>query len=364
MSRLKSIVFALGTVFCALSLGFVIQEGSVSEPARPLNVADIVPTSSLAPVEPSSDAITEDAPPVVEAGLETPVDETIQAPEADPLAIPASLAAAVRIETLPPKADRLAPPKLAATQPPAAAEAPAPLTTVAAVDATDTGCDITMTATPAAAAMVDLSLTASCLPEARVTLHHSGLMITEMTDATGTLTTSLPALAETAVFIAAFENGEGAVAQTSVSSLPFYDRVAVQWQGDLRVELHAREFGAAYWTEGHIWHENRGAPENAARGESGFLLQLGRPELADAFLAEVYSFPAGTAQREGMIDLTVEAEIFEGNCGRNIESQTLELRDGASLRTQDLTVAVPDCDAAGDFLLLKNMLENLKIARN
>ena len=34
------------------------------------------------------------------------------------------------------------------------------------------------------------------------------------------------------------------------------------------------------------------------------------------------------------------------------------------LRTQDLTLAMPDCQATGDFLVLNNLLENLKIAAN
>ena len=34
------------------------------------------------------------------------------------------------------------------------------------------------------------------------------------------------------------------------------------------------------------------------------------------------------------------------------------------MQARELTLAMPDCDAAGDFLVLKNVFDDLNIARN
>ena len=92
-------------------------------------------------------------------------------------------------------------------------------------------------------------------------------------------------------------------------------------------------------------------------------MQLGDENQLAPRLAEVYSVPRLGGSKTGAIDLTVETEVTAINCGRDISAQTLELRDG-TLRTRDLTLAMPDCAATGDFLVLNNLLETLKIAGN
>lgn len=84
-------------------------------------------------------------------------------------------------------------------------------------------CPVTLTAEPAAAAMVTLTLDAPCYAEDRVAFHHEGMVFSELTDAEGALTLSVPALAEYAIFVAVFQDGEGASAEAEVSSLAFYD---------------------------------------------------------------------------------------------------------------------------------------------
>ena len=39
------------------------------------------------------------------------------------------------------------------------------------------------------------------------------------------------------------------------------------------------------------------------------------------------------------------------------------MADGA-MKTQDLTLAVPGCDAVGSFLVLNNLVTDLKVASN
>ena len=228
----------------------------------------------------------------------------------------------------------------------------------------DTGfdCEITMTAQPLAGAMVDVRLIAPCNASERVTLHHQGMMFTEVLQPDGTLSVSIPALAEQAIFIASFPSGDGALASTEVTSLPFYDRVVLQWKGEAGLQLHAREFAADYFTDGHIWAAAAGNLTSAAKGEGGFLTRLGRMDTPEALVAEVYSFPSGTAQQSGQILLSIEAEVTATNCDGRVEAQTLEIRDGDGLRTRELMVEIPGCDSLGDFLVLKNLVEDLIIA--
>lgn len=225
-------------------------------------------------------------------------------------------------------------------------------------------CDITLTADPAPAAMVDLIVEASCLPSEQLTLHHNGMMFHAMTDGSGRSNLRVPALAKKAVFIASFESGEGAVAQIDVPMIDFYDRVVVQWRGDTGLGLHALEFDAAYFGAGHIHNGAPGDMGTAASGTSGFLTHLGEGTGPQVLNAEVYSFPTRTAQNAGRIGLSVEAEVTADNCGTEIEAQTLQLKPGTTLRSQDVTLYMPDCDASGDFLVLNNLFEDLKVAAN
>jgi hypothetical protein len=231
-----------------------------------------------------------------------------------------------------------------------------------APEETGFACDVTMTATPIAGAMMTVDLTAPCHGSERVTLHHNGLMFTSLMQPDGSLSVDVPALTEHALVIASFLDGSGAVAMTDVTSVPFYDRVVLQWRGDAGLQLHAREFDAEYFTDGHIWHGAGGDPTRAAKGQGGFLTSLGTADAPDALLAEVYTFPSGMTDTAGIVTLTVEAEIIASNCDSSVEAQTLEIRNGGTLTSKELTIDVPGCDAIGDFLLLKNIVEDLTIA--
>jgi hypothetical protein len=89
---------------------------------------------------------------------------------------------------------------------------------------------------------------------------------------------------------------------------------------------------------------------------------LGTADAPDALFAEVYSFPSGMTQAAGTVALTIETEIIASNCNSSVEAQTLEVRNGGELTSKELTIDVPGCDAIGDFLLLKNLVEDLTIA--
>ncbi|MDQ2094258.1 translocase [Rhodalgimonas zhirmunskyi] len=244
-----------------------------------------------------------------------------------------------------------------------AATAPLPATPREA-PMTANSCEISLKASPQAAALVDLTLDAPCLPNERVTFHHNGMMFTETTGMNGELALSVPALTENAVFIASFANGEGAVANATVTSLGFYDRAVVQSEAENAVSLHALEFGADYGDRGHINADAPGDIAKAAAGEGGFLMVMGNPQIAKGIMAQVYSFPAGFTSAEGEIALSVEIEVTDANCGRPLDAQSIEALQGGKLSVQTLDLTMPDCDAVGDFLVLKNLVNDLKVAKN
>lgn len=322
MARLTSYILGGATFVCALGIGYVMQYG-LGLPGAKTHNADL--TLEISSITPTSSAV---ALPLMPKDIQVEP----QLPD-EPIVIKAAAESQLPEPELP--------------------ENPA---------ASGFACDIAMTAEPGAGALVDLVLTAPCNASERVTIHHQGLMFTEVMQPDGSLTVTVPALAEQASFIASFANGDGAMATAEVTSLSFYDRVAVQWKGEAGLQLHAREYAAEYFTKGHVWAASAGSLTAAAMGEGGFLTRLGQADTPQALVAEVYSFPAGTAKRGGKVLLTVEAEVTGKNCNTDVEAQTLEIRDGGSLRVQDLTLDMPLCDSVGDFLVLKNLFEDLTIA--
>ncbi|KAA8608598.1 translocase [Salipiger aestuarii] len=333
MARLKTYLLALATVGVAFAIGYVMQHAAGSNhpdiAASDVDVDSIVDTSFVAPR-----SYPVGRTDVTGADMALPAVATLGGAGTD---LPARIL-------------------LAAVQSPPADAAPV-------LDKSDIfDCGITLRAEPRAGALVGLALSAPCLAHERVTIHHHGMMFTAMTDADGMLAANVPALSENALFVAAFDNGDGMTVRTDVPALPFYDRVVLQWKGDTGLQLHAREFGAGYYSDGHVWAASAGDLGRTARGEGGFMTLLGDPEAEAPLLAEVYSFPIGTARKDGTVAVTIEAEVSAENCGTEVAAQTLERHDTGPVRVRDLTLDMPGCDDASGFLVLKNLVENLKIA--
>jgi hypothetical protein len=361
----KRYITAGGTFAVILMIGFVMQNGqssapqvstnAIDAPAEPMEIAQGALTS--ASLETPQPADTIPATPV-SAPAETPIAPTPVAAPADADTDKAPVETASLVDA--PASSGLPRMNAALDMPGAPTDGPGTLEAPKA----QADCAVAMTAETMAAALVKLNLSAPCLPNERVTMHHNGMMFSEATDADGALEIMVPALTETAVFIASFADGKGAVANAKVSSLEFYDRAVVQSDSESSVSLHALEFGADYDDKGHVWTQAAGTITDAATGKGGFLISLGNPEVADALMAEVYTFPSGIAENDGDIELSVEIEVTAMNCGRDIEAQSLETGKDGKLSVQALELTMPDCDAIGDFLVLKNLVNDLKVARN
>ena len=62
-------------------------------------------------------------------------------------------------------------------------------------------------------------------------------------------------------------------------------------------------------------------------------------------------------------DFGIEVEVTALICGLEIEAQSLEVITG-DLKMRELSLSVPDCDTKGTFLVLNNLVEDLKVASN
>ncbi|KAA9006919.1 translocase [Histidinibacterium aquaticum] len=406
MSKLRKIAIAGGTFGVALSIGFVMQnedvmaarfgtdipelEGGVyDEPILPPPGPDALANGPVpqqqtppasedlagSPMPEGAPAQTADAAPEAEQEGPGPAIVFHQAPERaeedTAEAAPVVLAAAPAIDaSLLPARDVVTLAAAFENDQPRVPASPRGLTAPdgqisrasAPSDPENGACRTTLTAEPAEAAMVDLTLESPCMAEEQATIHHQGMLFTMLTDEAGTARASVPALSEAAVFIASFESGDGAVATARVPSLPDFDRAVLQWEGETGLQLHAREFGAAYGSEGHVWQAAARGPEVAATGEGGFLVRLGDGAGVSPLFAEVYTFPTAASPVSGDIFLSVEAEITEESCGEEIAAQSIQVKADGAADALDLTLAMPGCDAVGEFLVLKNMLADLTLA--
>jgi hypothetical protein len=175
---------------------------------------------------------------------------------------------------------------------------------------------------------------------------------------------SIPALARQAEVTVTFDDGRGTEAVATVASAPEYARTGVIWHGGAGLHLRALEFGARLGEPGDVWAEAPRSPDYGVNGKGGFLTRLGRADMANPILAEVYSIPTGRMKRDGTVRLSIEAEVTDLSCGKVVSGKTFELGGDEPGRSIALDLTMPQCDALGGYLELKNLLQDMKIARN
>lgn len=357
--NIKRLVLAGGSMATAAAIGFVMQSGDTAQGryASAAAVPDISGTAAE-PLQVTDIKLTSASSSDVSADLK-PMDQVKTTRREDRQRFDSAAATGTSQPFAEPREDgvqtaALGDTALSDTVPESGT---APLPSAGA-------CAIEMTAQASAAAMVDVTLTAACFPNDRVTIHHNGMMFTQTTDENGVLKAMVPALSQNAVFIAAFSNGEGALANAEVTSLEFYDRMVVQSKASSELHINAFEFGAEYLDPGHVTAKSARSMEDAAKGEGGFITTLGDFDAPDALVAEIYTFPTATSKHNGDVNVSVDAEVTTANCGLRVEAQTLEVSAAGTMKVQDLTLPIPACDAVGDFLVLQNLLGDLKVARN
>jgi hypothetical protein len=219
-------------------------------------------------------------------------------------------------------------------------------------------CDTTLDLMAEANAMIGITLLAPCHPNQRVVLRHAGLAVTAQTTSTGALFTAIPALEADATVELSFADGTDASGTIAMPDVATLRRFGVQWQADDAFQVHAFENGAAYGAPGHVSAADPHRPAAGMQATGGFLSLLGDAATDNPLLAEVYTFPADLTAKP---EVVVEAAVTDKTCARELLAETLS-SSGGSVFVTDLTLAMPECDAVGDYLVLKNLFLDLNMA--
>jgi hypothetical protein len=222
-------------------------------------------------------------------------------------------------------------------------------------------CTVRMTATPRAAAMLSIEVAAPCAPDTRVEIRHEGLVLAGVTNAEGNAFVTVAALVSPALVVADLADGSSAQARIVVADLGDYHRVVLQTGALEDLEMHVLEGLADYGTPGHVHPGNPRTIAHALSGNGGFLTFLGDPRAPDPLLAQAYTFPKSAPDTPV---ITVEAAVTSANCGQPRRAMALQSLWGAPSDPMEIHVDLPECDAAGDFLILPGIFDPTQAMTN
>ena len=334
----------------ALAAGHLVQNMSAAPAPKPVASAELakMPVKVETVAAGPETVLAEKAPAFV-----APVQEDVAPVAAAPATLSEPSPAAVVAPVTEPDTT------IAALGPtdPAVTPPNAPAQTEGVLIAPVAACDTTLDLMTEANAMIGITLLAPCHPNQRVVLRHAGLAVTAQTTSTGALFTAIPALEADATVELSFADGTDASGTIAVPDVATLRRFGVQWQADDAFQVHAFE-NAAYGASGHVSAADPHRPAVGMQATGGFLSLLGDAATENPLLAEVYTFPADPTAKP---EVVVEAAVTDKTCARELLAETLS-SSGGSVFVTDLTLAMPECDAVGDYLVLKNLFLDLNMA--
>lgn len=325
LQRKLTLMVATGAV--ALGAGHFVQKQANSRMADGNPPAEVV-LSSVTPVAAGPDQVASQTPSFLPPLMDATPSEAKAEAETAENAAPTELA----------RAEDAAQPDTAEVEPFVTAEV-----------VNDCALHLDLLEQPGA--MIGLTLLAPCHSDQRVVLRHAGLAVTGKTSASGTLFAVLPALTAVAEVAVLFPSGETAKATIEMPGVADMQRFVVQWQAEDAFQLHGFENGASYGQPGHLSAAYAGSP-----GQGAFLTLLGDSTTDLPLLAEVFTFgPDKDAQ------IVLESAVTDATCGREILGETIMAGQG-TVEITELSLAMPDCTAVGDILVLKNLVQDMKLA--
>lgn len=367
MDMKRKVARGVAVLSVALGIGHVMQgtdrAGAGVKPVAVTPLAAGVSKTDAATSAAKIAAVSKGAATVTKAGVTPSIDpssigEVVTLPTAgqpDTMAEPMAVVADAT-EMLPQPHDPMD--ALSLAQQVAALDAAPEQPVTAALSGDSINCPISFDLNAGSEAMIDITLLAPCRPNERVVLRHGGLVFTASTSLTGSLFLSIPGMDANGAVGVLFADGHEAAASVTLPDMADYRRFAVQWLANDAFQVHAFENGAAYGTEGHV---SAADPKRRLAGipaKGGFLTLVGDDTVDLPMLAEVYTYPTDISAE---VEITVEAQVTEATCGRDMLAELLLSEGGKSMST-DLTLATPTCDAIGDVLVLNNPLPDLKLA--
>jgi hypothetical protein len=217
-------------------------------------------------------------------------------------------------------------------------------------------CPISLELMDEGRAFVGGILVAPCLPSQDLVIAHAGLVYSAQTMATGSLLFSLPALKSPAQVDVRFSSGEVATASVDIADMAGVQRVAVQWPFADGFDLHAFENGAEFGADGHIWKDAPATPNVADVAQSGYLTQLGDPDVDMPLMAQVFTYDATATT-----DLMLEASVTSTGCAQELMGDVLFAAGGA-VEKAEVIMAMPECDAVGQFVQMGNISPPINLA--
>jgi hypothetical protein len=220
------------------------------------------------------------------------------------------------------------------------------------------GCQNEMDLAVVAEAMIEITLLAPCHPDERLVLRHGPLAITARTTAQGSAFLKIPAMDADAKVALRFADGVVISGTVQVPDLDQLQRFGVQWMDRDTFGVNAFENGSGYGDAGHISAANPGKLPLTGSADGGYLTILGDADATPAMLAEVYTYPAGIKMPT---EVSIEAQVTPDTCGRELLGDVVT-SDAGRASISDLVLAMPDCSAIGDILVLKNPVQDLTLA--
>lgn len=220
-------------------------------------------------------------------------------------------------------------------------------------------CEVFLVATPAPAAMLEVSVYAPCDRGQQAEMSHAGLSFDTHIGEDGQLMVQIPALSQEASVVLTFADGRVHTDSTSVDDVSMYERAVLQSRAPAYLGLNAYEFGAAFGDTGHVHMQNAREP-----GVSGFLSVLGDPTLENGQMAQVYTYPIGISQNSDAVTLEIEAAISEASCGHMVEASAIGVQGGMIVQERAINMTMPDCDGVGGYVILQDVLPEQSVAMN
>ncbi|MGQ0565500.1 MAG: hypothetical protein ACT4OK_10560 [Gemmobacter sp.] len=326
----RKITLGAATLAVAFGAGHLVQSGKSGKTATEVADAAEARPTAITPLAASAEPDS-GPPPVAVASVVARFPSASNPPPAAPLTD--------------------VPPPVPVSTGPATATVPGPVQPPAAAEQVD-ACRVTLDVSAGANGMLDLTLLSPCQPSTRVVLRHGGLAVTGRTSGGGALFTALPAMEPLGEVSAMFPDGTIARGAAPVD-LSGVQRVAVQWMADDRFALNAFQGGAAFGAPGHVHAGAKGQADAA----TGWMMPLGDASVDLPMLAEVYTWPVAPTE----VAIDIEAPVTEATCDRELLGETLDSRAGTVTRS-DITLAMPDCAAVGDFLVLNYLRAGMTTA--
>lgn len=195
-------------------------------------------------------------------------------------------------------------------------------------------CRPSVTSSVGEGAVIDLEITASCDVGSEFVVHHNGMMFSDVIDSTGFAHVTVPALTEKAIIIVDFPNASQKLVIEQVADASRFTRSVLQWKGDFDLSLDTNP------------------PAQATQ-----VFQLGR---TGGYNAVVQSFANDT----GIPNLVISSVPNGPECHHMIEFQYMQFDADRSVKIRDYHNTPVVCSDGTKNLVLKNLYQTAKVARN